>query len=97
YLALTSISFFALAGASQEKPPRAVPVDAVDKDGNFAPIPNPKETDTIVRVQIYLDEHMHGPGNIDGKLGEFGKKAASVYNQIRGIPIGNWHALIEAA
>jgi lipoprotein-anchoring transpeptidase ErfK/SrfK len=97
YLALTFVSTLTLTAATQEKPPRAVPVDVVDKDGNYASIPDPKETDTIVRVQIYLDEHQHGPGNIDGKLGEFGKKAASVYNQIRGIPVGNWYALIEAS
>jgi lipoprotein-anchoring transpeptidase ErfK/SrfK len=97
FIASLAISSSANTVAAQEKPPKAVPVDAVDKDGNFAPIPDPKEIDTIVRVQIHLDEHMHGPGNIDGKLGEFGKKAASVYNQIRGIPVGNWYALIEAA
>ncbi len=85
------------AVAQDASPPKAVPVEMEDKDGNFSPIPDAKEVDTIVRVQIYLDEHNHGPGNIDGKLGEFGKKAASVYNQIRGLPVGNWHGLIVAA
>ena len=98
YLALAFTASIALPVAAQDtKPPKAVPVDLTDKSGNYAPIPDLKETDTIVRVQIYLDEHQHGPGNIDGKLGEFGKKAASVYNQIHGIPVGNWYQLIEAA
>jgi lipoprotein-anchoring transpeptidase ErfK/SrfK len=96
--ALCFISSLTLSATAQDTPPpRAVPVGLEDKDGNFAPIPDPKEVDTIVRVQIFLDEHNHGPGNIDGKLGEFGKKAASVYNQIRGVPVGNWYALIEAS
>lgn len=77
--------------------PKAIPADLEDANGNYAPIPDSTEVDTIVRVQIYLDEHNHGPGHIDGRLGEFGKKAASVYNQICGIPVGNWHQLIESA
>ncbi len=69
-----------------------------DKNGDYAPIPvNGQDTDTIIRIQIHLDQHNHGPGHIDGRLGEFGKKAASVYNQVRGIPIGNWHPLIRTS
>lgn len=83
--------------AAQTGPPKAVPADLVDRNGHYAPQPAETDVDTIVRVQIYLDEHLHGPGYIDGRIGEFGKKAASVYNQIRGIPIGNWYSLIEAA
>ena len=83
--------------AAELKPPKAIPTDLVDRNGNFAPMPDKSEVETIVRVQIYLDEHQHGPGYIDGRIGEFGKKAASVYNQIRGIPVGNWYSLIEAA
>jgi lipoprotein-anchoring transpeptidase ErfK/SrfK len=83
--------------AQEPRPPKAVPADLEDANGNYAPIPDSTEVDTIVRVQIYLDEHNHGPGHIDGRLGEFGKKAASVYNQIRSVPVGNWYQLIESA
>jgi len=77
-----------------EPPPLPEPV----LTGNgFAPQPDEKEVETIVRIQIYLDEKMNGPGYIDGRLGEFGKKAASVFNQIRGIEVGNWHPLITAS
>ena len=99
--AATSLAGGALPGAAQTAasaeapPPRAVPADLVDKDGNYEPVPT--DTDLVVRVQIHLDEHNHGPGNIDGKLGEFGKKAASVYNQLRGIPSGNYARLIRDA
>lgn len=72
-------------------------VAEADSNGNYAPQPKETEVETIVRIQIYLDDKMNGPGYIDGRLGEFGKKAASVYNQMRGIPVGNWYALIEAA
>ena len=89
--------FPALPLAAQTGPPKAVPADLVDRNGQYAPQPMETDVDTIVRVQIYLDEHLHGPGYIDGRIGEFGKKAASVYNQIRDIPVGNWSALIEAA
>ena len=87
--------------AEESAVPRAIPADEVvppelvDSEGNYEPIP--VETDTVVRVQIFLDEYNHGPGNIDGKLGEFGKKAASVYNQIRGIPKGNYAKLMAEA
>ena len=83
--------------AAQVKPPLAVPADLLDSQGNYAPQPDETDVDTIVRIQIFLDERLNGPGYIDGRIGEFGKKAASVYNQMHGIPVGNWHGLIEAA
>jgi lipoprotein-anchoring transpeptidase ErfK/SrfK len=96
-IALVFLTILTLSLAAETRPPKAVPTDLVDRDGNFAPIPREEEVETIVRIQIYLDEHQHGPGYIDGRLGEFSKKAASVYNQIRGVPIGNWHGLIDAS
>lgn len=83
--------------AAAPAPPRAVPLDLVDADGNFAPLPPKEDIDANLRIQIYLDENNFGPGYLDGKIGEFGKKAASVFNQIRGIPVGNYYQLIEAA
>ncbi len=84
--------------ANQPTKPQVIPEGLADKQGNYAPIPDNKtDTDTIVRIQIHLDQNNHGPGYIDGKLGEFGKKAASVYNQVRGIPVGNWYPLIKAS
>jgi lipoprotein-anchoring transpeptidase ErfK/SrfK len=75
----------------------AAPPKARAVDGDDAPQALPEERDTVVRVQIFLDENNHGPGKIDGKLGEFGKKAASVYNQIRGLPPGDYTNLIADA
>jgi lipoprotein-anchoring transpeptidase ErfK/SrfK len=87
----------AVPAAPPKVEPPAAPVEEVTHSGQFAPQPPETEVDTIVRIQIHLDEKMNGPGYIDGRIGEFGKKAASVYNQIRGIPVGNWHPLIEAS
>jgi lipoprotein-anchoring transpeptidase ErfK/SrfK len=77
-------------------PPRARAVDPGLAPA-AAPQSLPVDQDTVVRVQIFLDEHNHGPGKIDGKLGEFGRKAASVYNQIRGLPVGDYTSLIADA
>lgn len=94
---LLAFAGFPPASRAQEtsSPPRAVPVDARDKDGNYAPLPEDMESQ--LRIQIFLDENNFGPGYLDGKIGEFGKKAASVYNQIHGIPVGNYHRLIESS
>ena len=73
-----------------------VPAEPVDTSG-FAPQPAEKEVEAIVRLQIYLDERMNGPGYIDGRLGEFGKKAASVWNQIHNVPVENWGPLVRAS
>ena len=43
--------------AAEAAVPRAIPADLVDSEGNYDPIP--LETDTVVRVQIFLDEHNH--------------------------------------
>ena len=86
-----------LLSAQDSPPPRAVPLDLADKEGNYAPLPPKTDLDANLRIQIYLDENNFGPGYLDGKIGEFGKKAASVYNQINGIPVGNYHPLIEAS
>lgn len=83
--------------APAPSPPPVSAPEQVEGDGRFLGQPPETEVETIVRIQIYLDEKMNGPGYIDGRLGEFGKKAASVYNQMRGITVGNWLPLVEAS
>ncbi|RYD25444.1 MAG: murein L,D-transpeptidase [Verrucomicrobiaceae bacterium] len=63
----------------------------------MVPLPPDSELDTLLRMQIFLDEHNFGPGKLDGRMGEFGKKAASVYNQIHNIPIGDYGPLIASS
>lgn len=59
--------------------------------------PRPEDRDTVVLVQIYLDEMLLGPGKIDGAMGEFTEKAAAIYNQKRRIDPKNWFRLIRDA
>lgn len=40
----------------------------------------PMDKETILRVQIFLDQECFGPGKIDGALGEFSYKAVVNYN-----------------
>jgi lipoprotein-anchoring transpeptidase ErfK/SrfK len=42
------------------------------------------DQDTVVRLQIYLDEHSFGPGKIDGRWGEFIGKAMQRFQVAQG-------------
>jgi len=67
--------------SAQPEPVRAVPFRQA------APVPTPKPTrkvfvalpnyneETATRLQIFLDNNNFGPGKIDGKMGEFFRKA----------------------
>src|SRR6478672_5613085 len=85
-MAVAAMLFFASKAAAQwwrvwpsPSPVRALP--------NRAPAPTPKPTpkvfvalpnydeETATRLQIFLDNNNFGPGKIDGKMGEFFRKA----------------------
>lgn len=58
----------------------------------------PKERDTILRIQIFLDKNFFGPGKLDGALGEFTYKAVVNYNYARGQrDLYNWQSVQAAA
>lgn len=58
----------------------------------------PKDRDTILRIQIFLDKHLYGPGKLDGAVGEFTYKAVVNYNYAHGFKdIYNWARIQEAA
>jgi lipoprotein-anchoring transpeptidase ErfK/SrfK len=59
------------------------------------PTPQPKELDTVVRAQIYLDLQNFGPGKIDGLGGEFTSKALAHYNFKHGEEHGDWTRVLE--
>lgn len=44
----------------------------------------PRDEDTIVRLQAFLDRKFFGPGKVDGALGEFTYKAVVNYNYATG-------------
>src|SRR5438105_10365750 len=60
-----------------------------------APTPLPKvypvalpnyDEDTATRLQIFLDNNDFGPGKIDGRMGEFFRKALVHYKRAHGMP-----------
>jgi len=58
----------------------------------------PKDPDTILRIQIFLDRQLFCPGKIDGAIGEFTYKGVVNYNYSHGIKdVYDWTEVIEAA
>jgi len=58
----------------------------------------PTDRNKILQLQIFMDQHLFGPGKLDGAIGEFTYKAIVNYNFARGYKdIYNWsYALAEA-
>lgn len=57
----------------------------------------PTDVESAVRLQIYLDEKLFGPGFIDGKPGKFTTKAVHAYNRSVGRIPDDWTALLKEA
>lgn len=58
----------------------------------------PKDQDTILRLQIFLDNHLFCPGKVDGTMGEYTYKAVVNYNFAHGADdIYDWQRVIDAA
>src|SRR3979411_1531163 len=73
--AISAITMFALAQEITTPPPRVYPVA----------LPNYNE-ETATRLQIFLDNSDFGPGKIDGKMGEFFRKALISYKHAQAMP-----------
>jgi lipoprotein-anchoring transpeptidase ErfK/SrfK len=55
----------------------------------------PKDRDSVLRVQIFLDQHYFGPGKLDGAIGEFTHKAVVNFNYSYGAPdIYDWTKVV---
>src|SRR4051812_39956004 len=62
-----------------------------------SPIPNafsqealpkaPEPIEPVLRLQIFLDAQLFGPGKIDGRPGEFTVKALNRYQVSQGLPV----------
>lgn len=51
------------------------------------PLPKaPEPVDDILRLQIFLDTQLFGPGKLDGRPGEFTTKALKRYQRAQGLP-----------
>ncbi|HYF35549.1 MAG TPA: L,D-transpeptidase family protein [Prosthecobacter sp.] len=48
--------------------------------------PAPEPVEDILRLQIFLDTHLFGPGKLDGRPGEFTTKALKRYQRAQGLP-----------
>lgn len=63
----------------------------LSSDSNAAipdPLPKaPEPVEDILRLQIFLDTHLFGPGKVDGRPGEFTTKALQRYQQSHGLPV----------
>jgi lipoprotein-anchoring transpeptidase ErfK/SrfK len=96
-----ALATFAMAGAAiAEITPvlRAQPLDARDTPQILPPPANERpEGPDAVRLQIFLDEAMFGPGVIDGKPGRFTTQAANSWNERHGHPVDSWLAVNTAA
>src|ERR671930_2673202 len=74
-LATTLTAVFTLAQETTTPPPRVYPVA----------LPNYDE-ETATRLQIFLDNSDFGPGKIDGRMGEFFRKALISYKHAHAMP-----------
>ncbi len=51
------------------------------------PLPKaPEPIEDILKLQIFLDTHLFGPGKLDGRPGEFTTKALKRYQKAHGLP-----------
>jgi lipoprotein-anchoring transpeptidase ErfK/SrfK len=71
-----------------------IPVETV---AAATPIDEKPTGEDAVRLQIYLDESMFGPGVIDGKPGRFTELAVRSWNEVNGHPLDDWRAVNTAA
>jgi lipoprotein-anchoring transpeptidase ErfK/SrfK len=89
-MALISIVFAGLVVAQQPPPPKAVPMQKPPppvpkrKPKPLVALPNFNE-ETSTRLQIFLDNNNFGPGKIDGRMGEFFRKALVAYKIAHGM------------
>ena len=63
----------------------------------YQPEPSKRDTETILGIQIYLDENNFGPGKIDGQMGQFTRKAVAHYNFSKGITYDNYYEVIQSS
>jgi len=84
---LTLIEILFACATNAQEAPRGLPVEK--------PKPTPKvlvalpnyDEETSTRLQIFLDNNYFGPGKIDGKMGEFFRKALVCYKFAHKLPI----------
>jgi len=84
---------------------RAIPFGETEGDGDTPIRPQASQVpasgkpsgDDAIRLQIFLDQSMFGPGIIDGKPGRFTELAVRSWNEVNGHPLDDWSAVMLAA
>ena len=90
------LPFCLAATLSFAAPDKPAPERDEGKDGIGHHVPTDK--DTILRVQIYLDQELFAPGKIDGALGEFSYKAVVNWNYAHGkSDLYDWETVVRNA
>jgi hypothetical protein len=67
------------------------------KEPYVADVGKPASGEEAVRLQIFLDQHLFGPGFIDGKPGRFTAKAVYAYNRSKNRSPGDWKTVMDEA
>jgi lipoprotein-anchoring transpeptidase ErfK/SrfK len=99
FVAATAAFSFAFNAQAQLVPPQPAPIATPTPIARRTPkalvaLPNYDEV-TSTRLQILLDNNNFGPGKIDGKMGEFFRKALVSYKIAHGmLPIGSVERLL---
>ncbi len=57
--------------------------------------PDPRDIESNLRLQIFLDRQGFGPGKVDGGLGEFTRKAVDCYNTTIGLAPGDYSTALR--
>ncbi len=65
------------------------------KSRRVLPEPDKEDRETIIRLQIFLDEEMFGPGKIDGAIGQFTRKAVAHFNFKHGLQHDNYYKVVN--
>jgi len=79
------------------KPAPAKPLPAVPT-APTPPAADGKPTgDDAVRLQIFLDQALFGPGVIDGKPGHFADLARQAWNEVHGNALNDWLPVMDEA
>ncbi|MFD0895560.1 L,D-transpeptidase [Luteolibacter ambystomatis] len=79
-------------------PAAAKPLPSAETTAPTPPAPDGKPTgDDAVRIQIFLDQALFGPGVIDGKPGRFSELAMQSWNEVHGHPAEDWQPLLTEA
>ncbi|MFT3989884.1 MAG: L,D-transpeptidase [Luteolibacter sp.] len=87
-------------GGNEDSEPVSPAAGATPPEAARAPSPlnvKPTGEEDAVKLQIFLDQSLFGPGVIDGRPGRFTELAVQSWNEVNGFPLGDWVGVNTAA